>query len=166
VLAGLIVVAGIAGTATAVKKIGTRALRNRAVTTAKLHNAAVTGPKIADGAVTREKVADGAVTGDKVADGSLDLQDVAEAAAEVTFNPPSIGMDACATSGDISVPGMQGTEEILVIPGGYAEGWSSDLFLDAYGASGPGTIRVRVCFYGSPAVNPGNLPLTVLLFRS
>jgi hypothetical protein len=44
------------GTSYAVFKVGTKNLRNGAVTTAKLHNGAVTNKKIANGAVTKNKI--------------------------------------------------------------------------------------------------------------
>ncbi len=51
--------------------IGTRQLKNEAVSTAKTKDGAITGEKIADSSITTSKLADGAVTGAKVNSSSL-----------------------------------------------------------------------------------------------
>jgi hypothetical protein len=65
------------GTAFAVSQIGTRQIKNGAVTTKKLRNGAVTGSKLASNAVATSQLADNAVTSSKVKDGSLTAADVA-----------------------------------------------------------------------------------------
>lgn len=66
VLALIALVAALAGTAYAAKKIGSKQLKAGAVTTKKLKNKSVTSPKLADRAVTTAKLADAAVTVEKV----------------------------------------------------------------------------------------------------
>lgn len=62
VVAIVAVVAAITGTAYAATKIGTKQLKNNAVTTKKIKNGAVTGIKLAAGAVNTSSIVDGAVT--------------------------------------------------------------------------------------------------------
>lgn len=71
VLAIVALIAALAGTADAARKIGTKQLKNNAVTTKKIKKKAVTGSKLADRAVSSEKLADGAVTGGKLANGAV-----------------------------------------------------------------------------------------------
>jgi hypothetical protein len=52
-------------------KVGTKQLKDNAVTTPKLADGAVTTPKLVDGAVTAPKLADGAVTAGAIADGAV-----------------------------------------------------------------------------------------------
>lgn len=68
-LALIALVAALAGTAYAAKKIGTNQLKNGAVTTKKLKKGAVKPAKLADAAVTTAKLADGAVTTAKLVPG-------------------------------------------------------------------------------------------------
>lgn len=66
------------GASYAATKIGTRQIKNGAVTTKKLHFQAVTTNKLADGSVTTSKLANDAVTGQQVEDNSLTGQDINE----------------------------------------------------------------------------------------
>ena len=59
------------GSAWAVSKVGTKQIRNNAVTTPKIKPGAVNASRLANGAVTGPKLADGAVTGPKLAAGSV-----------------------------------------------------------------------------------------------
>lgn len=61
-------------------KIGTKQLKNNAVSAAKIKNGAVTGAKIKDGAVSAEKLAPGAVSGDRLANGSVTSSNVLDGA--------------------------------------------------------------------------------------
>lgn len=65
------------GTGYAATKIGTKQLKNRAVTSSKIRNGAVTTAKIRDAAVANPKLAGDSVNGSKVANGSLGAGDVA-----------------------------------------------------------------------------------------
>jgi len=108
VVAMIALVVAIGGTAIAATKIGTKQLKNNAVTakkikknavtaskikakavatgklaassvaTGKIAASAVTGSKIADGTVTGGKIADGAVTGPKIATNAVDGSKVAD----------------------------------------------------------------------------------------
>jgi hypothetical protein len=68
------------GTAFAAVKIGTKSLKNNAVTTKKLKNRAVTGAKLAEGSVSTAKLAEGAVTTGKLAEGAVTTGKLAEGA--------------------------------------------------------------------------------------
>lgn len=66
VVAVLALVVALGGSAWAVSKIGTKQIRNNAVTTPKLKKNAVTAAKLKSGAVTGPKIANGAVTSRKL----------------------------------------------------------------------------------------------------
>lgn len=61
----------LSGTAYAATTIGTKQIKDGAVTTPKLHDGAVTAAKLANGAVTAQRLRNDAVTAGKVKDGSL-----------------------------------------------------------------------------------------------
>ena len=61
----------IGGSAYAATKIGTKQLKNNAVTAAKIKNSAVTSAKIKNNAVTAAKIKSGAIAAGKLADGSV-----------------------------------------------------------------------------------------------
>lgn len=77
VVALIALVVALGGSAWAVTKVGTKQIRNGAVTAPKLRNGAVTsgklgpgsvtGPKVAPGAIAESDLLDGSVTGDKIA---------------------------------------------------------------------------------------------------
>jgi hypothetical protein len=71
VLAILALIVALGGTADAARKIGSRQLKNNAVTTKKIKRKAVTRSKLANRAVSTAKLADGAVTGGKLASGAV-----------------------------------------------------------------------------------------------
>ncbi len=71
VVALLALAMAIGGTAFAATKIGTKQLKNKAVTTKKIDNRAVKGNKIKSGSVKTGKIKDEAVKGSKIADDSI-----------------------------------------------------------------------------------------------
>jgi hypothetical protein len=85
--------------------VGTRELRDGAVTPVKLAPSAVGSGQLAEGAVgTRElragaagsaQIADGAVTGAKVADGTLDARDTARYAGRFRVTVPAVPASTC-----------------------------------------------------------------------
>lgn len=85
--------------------VGTRQLRDSAVTPVKLAPSAVGSGQLAEGAVgTRElragaagsaQIADGAVTGAKVADGTLDARDTARYSGRFRVTVPPVAANAC-----------------------------------------------------------------------
>lgn len=79
VLAIVALIAALAGTADAARRIGAKQLRNNAVTTKKIKKNAVTTAKLADRAVTGRKLANGAVSGGKLANGAVTGAKVADA---------------------------------------------------------------------------------------
>ena len=68
------------GSAYAATKIGTKQLKNKAVTTAKIKNGAVTTAKIKNGAVAPAKIKNGAVGSAKIADGAVGNAKIADGA--------------------------------------------------------------------------------------
>ncbi len=74
VVALVALILSLAGTAFAAVKIGTKSLKNGAITTKKLKNRAVTGAKLAEGSVSTAKLAEGAVTSGKLAEGAVSTQ--------------------------------------------------------------------------------------------
>jgi len=140
-------------------------LAQNSVGTNKIRDEAVESAKIGAGAVTEGKIGNDAVVGSKVAAGSLAINDVAQVVVGVSFNPGSIAIGGCATSGDIPVAGLQGTDSVVVIPTGTDAGWTPDILLGAYGPSGPASIRVEVCNEGAVPIDPPALPMLVAAFR-
>lgn len=59
------------GSAWAVAKVGTKQIKNNAVTTPKIKNNAVAAPKLKAGAVNGSKILDGAVSGSKLGNGAV-----------------------------------------------------------------------------------------------
>jgi hypothetical protein len=106
----------------AVTKIGTRNIKNGAVTAKKLHRSAVINSKIRDHAVTRTKIVDGAVNATKV-DSSIvnsGTPGVLVAGANIASNgtvrrffnrvagqPPTVSHPSAGTY-QITFPGLQG----------------------------------------------------------
>ena len=95
------------GSAWAVAKVGTKQIKNNAVTTPKIKNGAVTAPKLKPGAVNGSKIADGAVAGAKLGTGAVTgpkissgavgtgaLADLSVTAAKIT--PGAVGTEALA----------------------------------------------------------------------
>ncbi len=77
------------GSAWAVTKVGTKQIRNNAVTTPKIKPGAVKASRLAAGSVTGSKIAAGAVTGPKLAVGSVGAANIL---------PGSVGADTLADS--------------------------------------------------------------------
>jgi hypothetical protein len=73
VLAIVALIAALAGTADAARKISSKQLRNNAVTTKKIKKKAVTTSRLANRAVTAGKLGNRAVTNGKLADGAVSI---------------------------------------------------------------------------------------------
>jgi hypothetical protein len=140
-------------------------LAPNSVGTNKIRDEAVESAKIPNGAITEGKIGNNAVIGSKVADGSLGPADVAQVVANVVFNPPAIPVDACENSGELAVPGLQAGDDVLVLPADGGAGWTSGLFLEGFGPTGGGGVRVRVCNRSAIAQPTPAAPLLVLGFR-
>ena len=79
-MSGTALFVALGGTAVAVSNVGTRQIRNGAVTSTKLKNGAVTNAKLKKGAVGTRKLADGAVGTRKLADGAVSSAKLANGA--------------------------------------------------------------------------------------
>jgi hypothetical protein len=68
---------------------------------------------------------------------------------------------------DITVPGMQLGDDVLVYPkdANANQGWDTRFTLDGYAPTGDDTIRVMTCNIGAQNGQNTTLPLQVLLFR-
>jgi hypothetical protein len=103
VVALLALFVALGGSAWAVSKVGTKQIRNGAVTGPKIKNGAVTTGKIKGGAVNASRLANGAVTGVKLAVGAvtgtkLGVRSVGAAAlADQSVGPAAIQSDAVGT---------------------------------------------------------------------
>jgi hypothetical protein len=75
-IAILALVVSAAGVGYAAGQIGTKQIKNKAITAKKLKDNAVTTPKIKAGAVTADKIPDGSLNSSKVQDGSLTAADL------------------------------------------------------------------------------------------
>jgi hypothetical protein len=154
--------------------VSTQKLGDSAVTESKLAQDSVSGSKIQqavigtgklrDAAVENEKIADNAVTGAKVADGSLGLVKVAAVVQEAFPDPPNIATGQCDDAPNISVPGIQAGDSILVLPrptlGNQAD------FAPIAGQVDPATGDVNIVFCnGGAAVDPVAQRVTIAAFR-
>jgi hypothetical protein len=140
-------------------------LAPNSVGTNKIRDDAVESAKLANGAVVEAKIGNDAVVGSKVAPGSLGPTDVAQAVAQVTYSPSALPVDACENSGEIAVPGLQAGDDVVVMPADGGAGWTPGLFLEGYGPTSGGAIRVRVCNRSGGAQSTPVAPLLVLGFR-
>lgn len=97
------------GSALAVSRVGTKQIRNQAVTTAKIKPGAVkasrlaaqsvSGPKIAAGAVGSSKIAASAITSSRLADGAVTGSKIAfDSVGAANLLPGSVGFEALADS--------------------------------------------------------------------
>jgi hypothetical protein len=139
-------------------------IQQAVIGTGKLRDAAVETDKIADLAVTTPKIGDSAVTGPKVADGSLGLVKVAAVVQEAFPDPPNIATGQCDDAPNISVPGIQAGDSILVLPkptlGNQAD------FAPIAGQVDPATGDVNIVFCnGGAAVDPVAQRVTIAAFR-
>lgn len=100
------------GSAYAVKKVGTKAIKANAVTTAKIKRNAVTTAKIKRNAVTTAKIRNGAVTGAKIKEGTLGL---VPGAATATNAVNAANFDRYSTSG--LVRAAEGQSPVLLTIG-------------------------------------------------
>ena len=78
VVALIALVVALGGSAWAVTKVGTKQIRNGAVTAPKLRNGAVTSGKLGPGSVTGSKVAPGAIAESDLLDGSVTGDKIAQ----------------------------------------------------------------------------------------
>jgi hypothetical protein len=141
-------------------------LAPNSVGTNKIRDEAVESAKIPNGAITEGKIGNNAVIGSKVADGSLGPAEVAQVVANVVFTPPpSLPVGECENSGELTIPGLQAADDVLVLPADGGAGWTSGLFLEGYGPTGGGGVRVRVCNRSGGALANPVAPLLVLGFR-
>lgn len=84
VVAMIALFVSLGGVGVAATKIGTKNLRNGAVTSAKLHNGAVSGVKIRNGAVKRGKIAKGAINRIKIAADAVGPAELADGSVQTT----------------------------------------------------------------------------------
>ena len=89
--AGALLAVAITGTAQAVQhKVGTKQLKNGAVTAKKLHDASVTNAKLAPGAVGSQAIADGGVAAADVAPGAVGSQAIANGSVAAADLAPGV----------------------------------------------------------------------------
>ncbi len=95
-------------------KVGTKGLKNLAVTAEKLADGAVTAPKLADGAVTSGAVADGAITESKLAEGAVTADAIADGA--ITSGKLAAGqrVEGFVSNEQAPTP-LLGSEETIVV---------------------------------------------------
>ena len=108
--------------ATPPNSIGTRQLRDGAITPVKLAPAAIGSAQLAQGAIgTRElragaagsaQIADGAVTGAKVADGSLDARDTARFSGRFRVTVPAVAARDCWSGEPVGLAAEQAGADI------------------------------------------------------
>lgn len=89
-MSGTALFVALGGTAVAVSNVGTRQIRNGAVTSTKLKNGAVTNAKLKRGAVGTRKLADGAVSNAKLADGAVSTAKLADGAVGTAKLGPAV----------------------------------------------------------------------------
>ena len=97
------------GSAWAASRIGSRDIKNGAVTTKKLKTAAVTTAKLANNAVTAAKLADNAVSTAKLADGAVSTAKLADGAvmtAKLADNAVTSGKVADGSINDAKIEGF------------------------------------------------------------
>jgi hypothetical protein len=130
------------GTALAVSQVGTKQIKNSAVTSAKLHNGAVTNSKLANNAVGSGKLKGGAVTNGKLANGAVTVSKVASN----TFLP------AAGTAVNSNQLGGQP-------PSAYVGGGGAMRFGQLTLASGPGSDTLLITSFGliTASCNSGHL---------
>ena len=97
---GLVVLIALGGTALAVTQIGTKQIRNGAVTTSKIKKGAVTGSKLAGGAVGSSALANGAVSASKLAGDAVDSSKVRDGSLRATDVAPNTFLPANGTAAD------------------------------------------------------------------
>ena len=88
------------GTALAVTQIGTKQIRNGAVSTSKIKKGAVTGSKLAGGAVGSSALANGAVNASKLAGDAVDSSKVRDGSLRATDVAPNTFLAANGTATD------------------------------------------------------------------
>jgi hypothetical protein len=113
-------------------------LKPNSVKTKNIKNGAVKEAKIANGAVTNSKIADGAVGGSKIANGAIGGAKFFFSTA-TTLDFGTILAEACDAR-DVSVPGIQATDHIVVTP---PPGFPVTFTLQ--GIPGSGVVSVAAC---------------------
>jgi hypothetical protein len=103
VVAIVALVAAITGTAYAATKVGTKQLKNKAVTTKKIKNGAVTGAKLAAGAVTGAKLAAGAVNSGSIVDGAVTTSKLTPGERSEGFSKTTLGVGVSLTAKELTV---------------------------------------------------------------
>jgi hypothetical protein len=99
-MSGTALFVALGGTAVAVSNVGTRQIRNGAVTSTKLKNGAVTNAKLKKGAVGTGKLADGAVSTVKLADGAVSTAKLANGSVNTArIGAGAVGSAQVATGG-------------------------------------------------------------------
>src|SRR5437763_1166234 len=83
-----------------VTQIGTKQIRNGAVTTSKIKKGAVTGSKLAGGAVGNSALANGAVNASKLAGDAVDSSKVRDGSLRATDVAPNTFLPANGTAAD------------------------------------------------------------------
>jgi hypothetical protein len=95
------------GAAYAAKKVGSKELKDGAVTTAKIKRSAVTASKIKANAVTTAEIAKGAVTYGRLADGAVSLEKLAPGfiapAAERLSHAANISVGGVVLTGSVGI---------------------------------------------------------------
>jgi hypothetical protein len=136
-------------------------LKPNSVKTKNIKNGAVKEAKIADGAVSNKKIADGAVSGEKIANGAIGSAKFFFGSA-TTLDFGTILAEACDAR-DVSVPGIQATDHIVVTP---PPGFPVTFTLQ--GIPGNGVVSVAACnTFTAGGVDPDGAggPYKVLVVR-
>ncbi len=148
-------------------EVGKAEIRKDSVAPSEIRSNAVRQGEIREDAVANDEIAVDAVKGENVDNGSLGLADIAREVATVQFDPPVMNTGDCVSDNSVAVPNKGAGDQVLVLPGSEEDGWNADLTLDAYSARGsaPNEIAVTLCrSFGTGTADPGNQPLTVLLY--
>lgn len=176
VAATLALVVAMGGTAFAAAElpkdsVGSRQLRNGAVTTVKIHEGAVSKGKLGAGAVTSSRVGKGAVTGSKlhadavtsskVADESLTLADLlgTDISGQITLSVPA---DACI-KGIVAVPGASvGQVPLLSFTGDV--GVPPSVVVSPGEVTSDGQITFNFCNLSQTAISESGIGVRVVTF--
>ena len=120
-MSGAALFVALGGTALAVTQIGTKQIRNGAVTTSKIKNGAVTGSKLAGGAVGSSALANGAVNASKLAGDAVDSSKVRDGSLRATDVAPNTFLAANGTATDSQKLGGLPPSHYLAVDGTAAD---------------------------------------------
>jgi hypothetical protein len=155
-----------------IKKNAVRAkhIKDGAVGSSEVAGGAVGAAALADGGVSNDALATDAVTGTKIDDGSIQLEDIAQVVVRGSYGPGSVPAGQCAVLDPGSTPGLQPGDAVIALAGGPGLDWNPNFVIEAYGGvipqlPGNFSSRVRFCNTSAGAVDPGQLPYTLLGFR-